>query len=433
MTKYDVAIVGGGIAGLTAAAYAAKAGKRTVVIEKQERLGGRAITNKKKGAYFNLGGHALYKGDAYNAFKELGIVLEGNQPSIDAYGIWKDRLLTLPTGVRSLVGSPLLTWKGKMEFAGWLAKLGKLDTRAYDGISLRDWIEGNVRDPMLRNVFYSLFRTASYAVAPDLQAAGPVLRQLLSALQGVLYLDRGWEQLVEKLRQTAAAHGTEWIEKNKAVSVEHQGGAVRHVVCEDGTIVEASHVIVAAPPSVAHRLVPGADATALRTWKEQAIEITAACLDVALKKLPMPKQQFVYGIDRTVFLTNQSRASVLSDDGDQVVCVLKYQGEETNAEADLRELEETLDLVQPGWRDQLVAKQYLPKMTVCHDFMHLKRAENPGPAVPEIAGLYVAGDWASHGELLVDAATASARRAVSHILSLEGSERAPHVEHRVVV
>ena len=192
MLKYDVAVVGGGVAGLTAAIYAARAGKQTILIEKQERLGGRAMTHKKKGAYFNLGGHALYHGDALSTFRELGLQLPGGQPSIDGYGIWKGKLSPLPMGVKSLFTTPLLSWKGKMELGAWLAKLGKLDTQLYDNMSLREWIEGNVQDPMVRNLFYSLLRTASYVVAPDLQAAGPVLQQLKHALKGVLYLDRGW-------------------------------------------------------------------------------------------------------------------------------------------------------------------------------------------------------------------------------------------------
>lgn len=65
--------------------------------------------------------------------------------------------------------------------------------------------------------------------------------------------------------------------------------------------------------------------------------------------------------------------------------------------------------------------------------MHMKRQENPGPAVPEISGLYVAGEWASHGELLVDASTASAKRAVQHILSHEEMERALNYEYRNIV
>jgi hypothetical protein len=63
----------------------------------------------------------------------------------------------------------------------------------------------------------------------------------------------------------------------------------------------------------------------------------------------------------------------------------------------------------------------------------MKRHENPGPAVPEIQGLYVAGEWASHGEVLVDAATASAKRAIQHMLSLESKERNAFNEHRGII
>ncbi|NRR02261.1 hypothetical protein HP570_08510 [Brevibacillus sp. RS1.1] len=80
-----------------------------------------------------------------------------------------------------------------------------------------------------------------------------------------------------------------------------------------------------------------------------------------MRRLPKPKQQFVYGIDQTVFLSNQSRAAYLSEDGAHVISVIKYQGIETNTERDLQELEQTLDLVQPGWQDELVVKQYLSK------------------------------------------------------------------------
>jgi phytoene dehydrogenase-like protein len=433
MQAYDAAVVGGGVAGLTAAIYLAKAGKKTIVIEKQDRLGGRGITNKKKGAYFNLGGHALYDGDAYATFRELGLSLQGNAPSIDGYGVWKGKLLPLPTGVKSLFTTPLISWKGKMELASWLAKFGRLDTRQYDHINLRDWIEGNLHDPMVRNLFYSLLRTASYVMAPDLQAAGPALKQLQNAIRGVLYLDRGWGAMIEELRQKATDYGVQFVMKSNVVSIGHHNGIAEHVFCEDGMKIEAKHIIITAPPAVAHQLVPHAEATALHTWKEQAIEITAACLDGALRRLPKPKQQFVYGIDQTIFLSNQSRAAYLSEDGAQVVSVIKYQGQETDPDQDLRELEQMLDLVQPGWRDELIVRQYLPKITVCHDFMHINRLENPGPAVPEINGLYVAGEWVSHGELLVDAATASAKRAVQHILSQGSKEGTPDYEHRIVI
>mgnify|MGYP003460947752 FL=1 len=58
MYKYDVAIIGGGLAGLTAANFLVKEGKKVVVLEKSNRLGGRAITNNKNGVLMNLGVHA---------------------------------------------------------------------------------------------------------------------------------------------------------------------------------------------------------------------------------------------------------------------------------------------------------------------------------------------------------------------------------------
>ena len=47
MKKFDVAIVGGGLAGLTASIYLAKAGKKVIVLEKSSQFGGRGMTIKK--------------------------------------------------------------------------------------------------------------------------------------------------------------------------------------------------------------------------------------------------------------------------------------------------------------------------------------------------------------------------------------------------
>jgi len=421
MTKYDVAIVGGGIAGLTAAIYAAKASKRTIVVEQQKLLGGRAITNKKKGVYFNLGVHALYKGEAYEAFQSMGMRLEGSQPSIDAYGVWKNQLLSLPMSISSLIRTPILGWKGKFELAKWLGKLGSIDTSQWNQISVLDWIETQLHDPKVRNLFYALLRTASYVVAPELQSAGPALKQLQRALKGVLYLDKGWGQLVEDLQEHATLQGVELVTDRKVVSVEYEDQQVKSILCADGSKIEASNIILTTPPSVTHRLVPHAEKTILEIWNNQAISVTAACLDVGLRQLPVSKYQFIYGLDQPIFFTNQSRpgkprAAMMSDDGAQMISLIKYQGSQTDAKRDEQQLEQILDIAQPGWRHELVTRQYLPRITVVHDFPHMKRTINPGPAVPEIKGLYVAGDWTSHGELLVDASVASAIRAVNHLL-----------------
>ena len=70
----DVAIVGAGLAGLTAATYLARAGRSVTVFEKSSEVGGRACTQTEGGFCFNLGPHARYRSGSGTAIlRELGV------------------------------------------------------------------------------------------------------------------------------------------------------------------------------------------------------------------------------------------------------------------------------------------------------------------------------------------------------------------------
>ena len=56
--SYDVVVVGGGIAGLTSAAYLGRAGKNTLLVEKQEKLGGLVSTFWHEDFAFDAGARA---------------------------------------------------------------------------------------------------------------------------------------------------------------------------------------------------------------------------------------------------------------------------------------------------------------------------------------------------------------------------------------
>ena len=80
----DVAIVGGGLAGLTAAATVAAAGLRPVVYERRRDLGGDARSSTSEGFIFNQGPHALYRGGAAErTLQELGVELRGGVPPVE--------------------------------------------------------------------------------------------------------------------------------------------------------------------------------------------------------------------------------------------------------------------------------------------------------------------------------------------------------------
>ena len=80
MSRHAI-VVGGGIAGLAAAIYLARGGRKVTVFEKRKHLGGRAITHLRQGFRFNLGPHAVYRsGAAIRIFRELGVPVRGGSP-----------------------------------------------------------------------------------------------------------------------------------------------------------------------------------------------------------------------------------------------------------------------------------------------------------------------------------------------------------------
>src|SRR3954463_11462676 len=87
--QFDVAVVGGGLAGLAAAATAARAGRSVVLFEQASGPGGRARTRTEHGFSFNIGPHALYrKMEGLRVLRELGVEPSGTQPGLSgAYAI----------------------------------------------------------------------------------------------------------------------------------------------------------------------------------------------------------------------------------------------------------------------------------------------------------------------------------------------------------
>lgn len=57
----DIAVIGGGLAGLAAATFLARAGRTVTLFEKAREVGGRAVTHTQGDFRFNLGPHALYR------------------------------------------------------------------------------------------------------------------------------------------------------------------------------------------------------------------------------------------------------------------------------------------------------------------------------------------------------------------------------------
>ena len=87
---YDVIVVGGGIAGLTAAAYLTRKGKQVLLIEKNDECGGLVSSFKRNGFQFDAGVRALEDaGIIFSMLKNLDIEIEAVKSKVSV-GVEKE-------------------------------------------------------------------------------------------------------------------------------------------------------------------------------------------------------------------------------------------------------------------------------------------------------------------------------------------------------
>ena len=414
----DVIVAGGGLAGLAAAAYLARAGRRVTVLEKAAELGGRARTRERSGFLFNVGPHALYvAGQARAVLRDLEVPFTGQPPLADGtFVAGRDVIEPLPAGALALLSSRLLTVGAKWELARLLGRVPRLDPSAVDGVSLSDWLRRNVRHDSVAELLRTFFRVATFVDEPDRLSAGAAIAQLQLALQkNVLYLDGGWQTLVDGLARRVREAGARIVTRADVGVLEHDSGRVRGVRLANGDVWTAPFVLAALAPDAVAAL--GGLEDDRRTAR---VPVRLATLDLGLAHLPRPERRAVFGLGRPLYFSVHSAVARLAREGTALVHAAYYLGDDRRPPAAIEaELLDFVDRVQPGWRAHVVERRFVPELTVAHAMPLASEgglSGRPGIAVRERPGLFVAGDWVNSEGLLADAALASARSAAAAIL-----------------
>lgn len=426
----DVVVVGGGLAGLVAAIESARGGLKTVLMERSGHAGGRAITQEMEGGYyFNLGPHALYrKGAAQRVLRGLGIKWTGGlPPTRGGRVVYRGRKFISPLGTASLLLTGLLSFREKIEAARVLSSLGSIDADALDGVTLREWLESTIKSERVRQLIKTIVRVTTYSNEPDSVSAGAAIKQVRLGLAGsVDYLDGGWQTLVDGALEAAHKAGVQVL-TNASVTKIRREGEQYSLRLRSGETFLASRVVLATSPAAAASMLEDGEETILHRWMDEALPIKAATLDVALKRLPQARSLFALGVDRPLYCIVHSVSARLAPEGGAVIHVMKYhsKGEAADASVDRRELEELLDLMQPGWRAEVAHVRFLPAITVSNALVTARQGGTkgrPGPEVPGFDNLYVVGDWVGEEGMLLDASVASAHRAAQLILKRRAEE-----------
>jgi len=381
-------VVGGGIAGLTAANALADAGHGVKLLEQSERLGGRASTLEERGYRLNFGPHALYRaGQAMRIFREWDIPMPGSSPVYGNhawlfYGPDRYRFFADYSGIS---GTSMFDECAKRE-AEQLMRLFVSGPLAI-GETMEHWLTRHTRSERVRHFGAAMVRLRTYSA--DLQwldAAAGQEQFRTGASQGVLYVDGGWQTLIEGLAQRARARGVEI----------RCGEPVDRLDAFDD-----AGVVLAVPPAAVERIA-GARLPDLPP-------VRMSCLDLGLRKLPEGATGFGLGVDRPLYLSVHSLAAKLAPEGAAVAHIAKYLDSTQPGGCDRAELEEFADLAIPGWRGEAEVTRFLPNMTVVHSAV----IPHGRPDVDVLGrqGVVVAGDWIGPEGMLANAAAASGLRA----------------------
>ncbi|WP_276614179.1 phytoene desaturase family protein [Paenibacillus favisporus] len=408
---YDIAVIGGGLTGLTAAIYAAGAGRSVILLEKDSRLGGLAQTARIGGALFNYGPRAMYEGSAaLRILDELGC-----KPSLGSgtknamYGILDGKLIH---------ATEELNPEEQTEWSTLMGSLNRIDPEPVRSISMKEWALGHVRSDRVRQFFYAMCRQWAYDDDMKRLSAGYVLEQGQLASQGVRYVLGGWQTVIDSLQREAVRAGVVIAAGAEAAQIVHEQGTVTGILLSEGTLLRTGSIIAAAGPHAVSKWLKGSGlhSHSLDAWREHAHPLYVSCLDVALKQVPHPDRAFVLGLDEPFYYSNHSAAIPLTEDGSQVIHVMTYHGSSPSRDPELvlGRLKERLEAIQPGWEREAAVVRFSPNLLAAHASRPALRsgdAPAPGPAVPEIRGLYVAGDWVGREGRLADTAMTSAKLA----------------------
>ncbi len=383
-------IIGGGLAGLTAANALAQPGRKITLLEQSEHLGGRAITHQDSGFFLNLGPHALYReGPASRTFQGWKIPFEGHLPVQEkTHLVYDGKKYPLIASTASLLTSPLLGVGEKLE-AGNLFRLlaaGKAPNQ-----TMREWIDDHARSPKVRGLAAALTRLTTFVADHKHLSAPAALQQLALAIAGnVAFLDHGWQTLVDGLAARA-----------RSLGVEIRCSAPVNSIAE----LDADGIIMAVPPATVEKLI-GVSFLHLRP-------VRVACLDLGLSALPEDAANFGLGVDRPIYYSVHSAAAKLAPVGSALIQMTKYLEADSDPIADRIELEEFADLMAPGWRDRVTMTRFLPGMTVSHAMATPEGRPDVDALAPQ--RIFLAGDWVGPENMLTDAVVASALCAASMV------------------
>ncbi len=303
----DVAVIGGGIAGLAAAFELERRGHDVVVLERQVRVGGKAVSERFDG-YLMEHGPSSVTAEAPIQSLSRDVGLEGEQVGLSGavrrrYLVAGGRLCGIGIHPAAFLTSSYLSAKGRLRLLGelFVPRSEGEEEETVAAFSCRRFgheFADRVIDPLVGGMFAGTAGKLSMAAAfPRLVAMerqhGSILKAVMRAqwrgkpMPGRRLLS--WRNGIGALPQALAARLGARVRVGAAVhrvATRPQGFLID--MGSSGT-VRASAVLLATPPHVAAQLLEGLDpAAAAAAHAVEAPPLAVVFLGYARRQIPHP-------------------------------------------------------------------------------------------------------------------------------------------------
>ena len=443
MSAPRIAVVGGGLAGLSAAIACADGGARVALFEARPRLGGATWSTSHRGLEVDNGQHVFLRCcGAYLAFLDrLGVrervtlqdrlAVPVASPGRPLAWIRRDALPAPAHLARSLLSFHHLAFGSRVRAAWSARRIAMLDPEdpALDALAFGDWLAARGESALAIDGLWDLLVRATLNLSAreaSLALAVKVLRT--GFLERADAADLGWSNVplaqlhAEPAQAALAARGAALHLRAPVAKLAEAPGA-NLALAVRGERVEAEAVILAVPHAAAARLAPreaGLDGPALASLGRSPIVNLHVLFDRPVLALP-----FLAGFGTPLqWIFDRTRAAGLSEGQYLVVSLSAATAWVGHSSAELRAtflpaLEELL----PAARDARVVDFF----ATCEPAATFRqgpgtRALRPGPRTA-LPGLHLAGAWTATGwpatmESAVRSGLAAAESALASVRAL---------------
>ena len=416
-------VVGGGLAGITAATALAQAGHQVTLLEAKPRLGGATMSFARDGLVIDTGQHVFLRCcTAYRGLLDrLGMAAHAPlQPRFDVTVVSPKRKAKLTRRrlpaplhlAQALLGYPFLNFSERSRISRAALGFKRLNERdpKTDELRLGDWLEAHGQDERTRRVLWDLFSVSSLNIGGDdasLALAAVVVKTGLLGDAGAA--DIGVPALsLGELHGAAAVRlltslGATVRASAKVAAIEQKDGEFIVRLDEGNDDILADAVVLAVPHEQAARLIPpGAlPAETVDGWAGLgAAPIVNLHVRYDRKVMDVP---FAAAVDSPLqWIFDRTRISGMharGDDGQYLAVSLSAADPYVNMTvAELREqFVPALAEVFPAAREAVVTEFFVTRERRATFRQVPGTAKLRPKAATELPGLVLAGAWTDTG------------------------------------